>query len=90
MNKKAREKSAKAKEQVDLETLQKMNEASFYLAFTRIFGFISYKVVYILYLGMQNESNTGVDGDKEKYDGRGKSIKVVRIISLAPSYIQMS
>ncbi|KAM7518400.1 hypothetical protein LguiB_017362 [Lonicera macranthoides] len=48
MNKKAREKSAKAKEQADLETLQKMNE---------------------------NESNTGVDGDKEKDNGCGKSIK---------------
>lgn len=31
---------------------------------------------------MQPEGNNGVDGDKEKDDGRGKSVKVYRIIHL--------
>ena len=36
---------------------------------------------------MQPEDINGVDGDKEKDDGRGKSLKVYRII---PFYIHHS
>ena len=83
MNQKAREELDK--KQAEVEKLQRLNEVSIScihigLNFNLFVACWHVRFKCSLYLDglwMQPEGNIGVDGDKDKDEGRGKSLKVI-------------
>lgn len=90
INRKAREEWEK--KHAEAEKLQRLNEVSisclYYLVdYSMLFDYLK-ALLLLICLVLQPESNPGVDGEKEKDEGRVKPVKVPRLIHHQPSSAQ--